>query len=235
MQKSVAIMQPYIFPYLGYFQLIASVDEFVVYDDVNFIKKGWIHRNNILINGQSSQFNIPLIQASQNKKINEIEVANDTLWQAKLLKSIEQAYKKAPFFYETFDLISKIINHPQINLAQFITYSLKEICQYLALKTKIIESSSVFGNESLKAQNRIIDICQRLNATHYINAIGGKELYDFESFMHQNIQLKFIKSNPIVYKQFKNEFVNHLSIIDVLMFNSSAEIAVLLQSKQLID
>lgn len=233
--KKVGIMQPYIFPYIGYFQLIEAVDEFVVFDDVNFISKGWIHRNNLLINGKAFMFNIPLKEASQNKKINEIEILAETVWKSKFLKTLEQAYKKAPFFNESFEVISKIINCNELNLSLFLSQSIISICDFLQINTKIIPSATVFKNEELKAQSRIIDICSKLGATNYMNAIGGMELYDSQIFTQNNIELSFIKTEKIEYSQFKNEFVPNLSIIDILMFNDKDQISNILAKRQFIS
>lgn len=213
-------MQPYIFPYIGYFQLINAVDKFVIYDDVNFINKGWINRNRILNNGKDSLFSIPLKEASQNKLINEIEVNWDSAWKSKFLKTLEQCYKKAPFYQETLLIIEETFSIDHEPISKVIEYNLRLICGYLDIKTEIISSSAIYENTHLKAQERILAICLQEKATQYINPIGGLELYDKDFFEAKNINLNFIKSKSIEYPQFKNEFVPWLSIIDVLMFNS---------------
>ncbi|HLA56997.1 MAG TPA: WbqC family protein [Flavobacterium sp.] len=228
-----AIMQPYLFPYIGYFQLIDSVDTFVVYDDVNFIKKGWINRNNILVNGQSHMFTMPLKDASQNKLISEISISESD-WNKDLLKTIALAYKKAPYFPEVFVLVESILMSGEINLAKFIANSLRRICSYLEIDTNIVISSEIEKDNSLKAQDKIIEICKKLDAKAYINAIGGMELYDATAFQQQNITLHFLKTQPIIYSQFKNEFIPWLSIIDVMMFNPVSEIKNILAKRELI-
>lgn len=218
---TLAIMQPYLFPYIGYWQLINAVDTFVIFDDVNFIKKGYINRNSILVGGKSQQITLELIGASQNKHINEIEVGNNS---QKLLKTIEMNYKKAPYFSNVFPIIENILNNKEKNLAKFIGYSLEQISNYLNIDTQFIYSSNIEKDNSLKAQEKILDICKKLDTTNYINAIGGQELYDKAKFQEQNIELNFLDTKLIEYKQFKNEFVSYLSIIDVLMFNTKDEI-----------
>lgn len=227
----VAIMQPYIFPYLGYYQLINAVDTFVIYDDVNFIKKGWINRNKILLNGNDFMFNIILKGASQNKKINEIEVEGNNY---KLISSIEYAYHKAPYFTKIYPLLTNIVLYKEINLAKYLTNSLLTIIGYLNIKTSILISSEIEKNKLLKGENRIINICNQLKATNYINLLGGQELYSKEKFAENNLILNFIKSNPIVYQHFRGQFTPILSIIDVLMFNASAEISTMLDNYILI-
>jgi hypothetical protein len=224
MAKTVAIMQPYFLPYIGYWQLIAAVDEFVLYDDVNYINKGWINRNNILLNGQKHLITIPLQNASQNKLINEIELSNDPKWSLKILKTIEQAYRKAPFYAETEPILTKTTNYNPSTISNYIYLSIKQIAAHLNITTNIIESSSVYQNSHLKAQDRILDICKKTQASHYINPIGGMELYDKGSFLTQNIKLSFLQTKPIHYPQFGNEFVSNLSILDILMFNPKSKI-----------
>jgi hypothetical protein len=230
----LAIMQPYIFPYIGYFQLIKAVDKFVLYDDVNFINRGWINRNRILVNGIDSMFTIPLKDASQNKLINEIDVNWDNNWKSKFLKTIEQSYKKAPFYAEVLPIIEKTIEINGGQFSQIIEQNLRLICEYLAIKTEIISSSSIYQNTDKKAQERILDICLQEKANHYINPIGGLELYDKDVFAKENMVMNFIKSKSVEYKQFKNDFVPWLSIIDVLMFNSKEEINKFLDNYELV-
>ena len=217
-------MQPYLFPYIGYFQLINAVDKFVIYDDVNYIKKGWINRNTILVNGNSKLFTVPLKKASQNKYINQIYIDNSTKWKTDLLKTITLSYKKAQYFEKVFPLIQKIVKHEELNLSKNIKSSLDIICNYLSITTKIFVSSEVNKNNELKGQDKIIEICEKLNATNYINAIGGKELYNKEAFLNNDIELSFIAVSLINYDQFKKDFTPWLSIIDVMMFNSVEQI-----------
>lgn len=228
-------MQPYFFPYIGYFQLINSVDKFIVFDDVNYINKGWINRNNLLMNGSASLVTVPLKDASQNKKINEHQIVTDQVWKTKLLKTIEQSYKKAPYYSSVFELIRDSILTEENNLARFNTIQIKNVCRYLGVKTEIIESSKIYKNAELKGQDRILDICLQEMADVYINPIGGLDLYNKSLFEKKNIKLFFIKSDPIIYTQFKNTFVPWLSMIDVLMFNSREEVIDLLNKKELIS
>lgn len=220
----IAIMQPYFLPYIGYFQLINAVDVFVIYDDVNYIKKGWINRNTILVNGKGFLFNIPLQEISQNKIINQISIEENSNWKKNLLKTIALSYKKAPFFAEVFPIVENIILQEEKNLAKFLTYSLREICNFLSISTSIVNSSEIEKNNDLKAQNKIIEICKIKEADSYINAIGGTALYDKGAFKKSGLSLNFIKPKAIIYPQFKNEFIPWLSVIDIMMFNSPEQI-----------
>lgn len=227
-------MQPYFCPYIGYFQLINAVDTFVIYDDVNYINGSWINRNNILVQGQKHLFTISLNKSSQFKKINEIDVLRDNAKKNKLLKSLHFAYSKSPYFEKNYPLIEDIINFEEDNLAKFLNNQINKICEYLGINTKIILSSDIKKDNSLKAQDKIIQICKNLNSTEYINAVGGQELYSKEVFKKAGLELYFIKSKNIEYKQFDNEFIPGLSIIDVMMFNSQDEIRKMLNAYELI-
>jgi len=227
----VGIMQPYLFPYIGYFQLMKAVDIFVIYDDVNFIKQGWINRNRILLNNSDFMFNIMLKGSSSFKKINEVEVVCNN---KKLITTIEQSYCKAPYFAEACPVISNILSNDETNLAKYLTNSLNAIIDYLGINISINVSSEMSKDTSLKGDDKVIAICKELKATNYINAIGGHELYSKKKFAENGLILNFIKSKPIVYKQFKDPFIPWLSIVDVMMFNSPEVIKEMLNEYDLV-
>ena len=222
---NVGIMQPYFLPYIGYWQLINAVDIYVIYDDVNYIKRGWINRNNILVNDEPYLFTLSLSKASQNKLINEIEIEGD---QTKLIKTFQSVYKKAPFFNDVSGILEQIFDYRDMNLARFVGNSILIIADYLGLKTAFMYSSEINKDNSLKGQDKIIEICKILKTTDYYNAIGGTMLYNQSDFEASGIQLHFMKSQSIAYKQFNNLFVPYLSILDIMMFNSAEQIKTIL-------
>ena len=228
---TLAIMQPYLFPYIGYWQLINAVDTFVIYDDVNFIKQSYINRNYLLQNNESKIFTLELLGASSNKLINEIEIGKN---RKKILKTIEQNYRKTPYFKVAFPLLKEILEYPENNLSKFIAYSLEKISEYLSIDTKIIYSSNIDKDNSLKGEDKVIHICKLLNTKSYINAIGGESLYSKDNFNSNDINLYFLNTKNIKYKQFNNKFVPYLSIIDIMMFNSKDEIKNILGQYKLI-
>jgi hypothetical protein len=230
----LAIMQPYLIPYIGYFQLINAVDKFILFDDVNFINKGWINRNNILLGGKAHLITLPLKDASQNKKINEIEWTGDKKVIEKLCRTIEQAYKKAPYFEVVYQLFRTIMMSKVYNIAQLNFLQLQGICNYLGITTQFGYASQLNNAPVATGQQRILNICLQHNTNTYINAIGGMELYAPEIFKEQGIQLQFIQSKPITYKQWGDSFVPSLSILDVLMFNDTTEIKKMLNEFTLI-
>ena len=231
----IGIMQPYFFPYLGYWQLLNYVDKFVVFDDVNYINRGWINRNRILVNGQPKYFNIPMLGASQNKLINEIGV-NIVPEEISRMKSIlYNAYRKAPFYKDNSDFLDCILSFETNNLAEFLTHSIIKIKEVLDVNTEIVISSHLEKNALSRGEDRIIEICDALDANCYVNPIGGIELYSFENFKRRNIDLRFLKMKDVIYKQFENDFQSSLSIIDVLMFNSVETVKEMLLEYDLID
>ncbi len=218
---TIAIMQPYLFPYIGYWQLINAVDTFVIYDNIEFSKKGWFHRNNILLNKQKTLFSIPLKKDSDSLDVRDRLISNEAKKQiTKILAQIENSYKKAPCFNDIFPLIKSIFMYDEKNLFQYIYNSIILLCEYLDIKTTIVISSTIDIDHDLKSQEKVIAINKVLNSIQYINPIGGTELYDKNVFQRNNIQLNFLKSDIPVYKQFTNNFIPYLSIIDILMFNS---------------
>ncbi len=228
----LAIMQPYFLPYIGYWQLIESVDKYVIYDDVNYIKKGWIDRNNYLINGGKKLVKIVISGASQNKLINEINILDDF---SAFLRTIELNYKKAPFFCQTYKLLQDIVAFSNRNLAAFIGNSIRLVCNYLNIETELEFSSSLEKENSLKGESKIIDICKRMNASIYINAIGGTGLYHKERFEAEGLQLKFLRSEIDEYSQYGDEFIPGLSILDALMFNNISDIMRMLRHYSLVE
>lgn len=212
----IAVMQPYIFPYIGYFHLAHSVDEFILFDDVNFIKKGYINKNAILINGSKFNFSIPVSKASQNRKINEhvYTGAFDDF-----IRKVENAYKKAPFYEPVLEVIRDSFKGEQLDVHVINKQSLERIFSYLGIEKKISLASTLSIHENFKGQDRILEICKLKNATGYHNAIGGKELYDQATFSDNGIELSFIESSIREYQQGSSAFEPALSIIDVLMWN----------------
>lgn len=230
----VGIMQPYFFPYLGYWQLINAVDKYVIYDDVNFIKNGWINRNNILLNGKKHLVTLPLEGASPFLLINQIKTTSRTKDKEKVLKTIVQSYKKAPYFEDVISIIENTVLNDSEFICNALIYSIKSVIAYLGINTEIIISSELDKDISLSSEDKVIHICKLLNASNYLNAVGGQELYNKSNFEKQNLQLSFLKMNQISYKQFDNDFVPNLSMIDVLMFNSPASIKEMLNDYEVI-
>lgn len=229
----VGIMQPYFLPYIGYFQLLNTVDRYVIYDNIQYTKKGWINRNRILQNGKDALISIPIEKDSDYLDIKDRRISAN-FDKKKLINQIRESYRKAPYFGEVMPVMEGIINYDENNLFCYIYNSVSQICSCLNIETEIIVSSTLDIDHSLKGQDKVIVICKKTGATDYYNAIGGQELYNAEDFKKENIDLHFVSTNPIEYKQFKNEFVPHLSILDVMMFNSVERVKEMLEDYKLI-
>lgn len=230
----IAVYQPYFFPYLGYWQLFDAVDVFVVLDDVDYIKRGFINRNSILVNGCPHRFTIPIEKQSQNRLINETKLSFSMEERRCFLKTITMAYKKAPLYDSFFPLLEEIVLFDEYDLTNFIRNSFDKVIEYLGLETTLILSSEIEKDNTLKGENRIIEINKRLQSDCYINAIGGKSLYDRMNFAREGIELRFLNTLPYDYKQFHGEFVSNLSIIDALMFNDLSQMKELLTRYELV-
>lgn len=213
-----AIMQPYIMPYIGYYQLINAVDIFIVYDNIKYTKKGWINRNRMLLNGKDVMFTLPLKSDSDFLDVRDRELAVD-FNRKNMLNQINEVYRRAPYFVQTFPLIELIVRHEERNLFKYIHHSIVRTCEHLGITTQIRVSSDIPIAHGLKNQYKVLALCEAVGADTYVNAIGGMELYSKEEFRARDIDLKFIRPKPFEYAQFGNEFVPWLSIIDVMMFN----------------
>lgn len=219
----LGIMQPYFLPYIGYFQLIAAVDLFVVYDNIKYTKKGWINRNRMLQNGQAVIFTLPLKSASDKLMVRDRELAVN-FNRDKLLNQLTSAYRRAPYFENTLPLIEGIIRYQDPNLFRFLHHAIVKTCEYLGITTEIRTSSSIAIDHALQGQNKVLALCATVGASTYVNAIGGMELYDQETFRENGLTLQFIQPQLCEYPQFGNNFVPWLSIIDVMMFNPLATV-----------
>ena len=235
-KKTLGMMQPYFFPYLGYWQLMNLVDEYIIYDDVNFIKRGWIHRNRIKMNQGAVQFSISIRKVSQNKKINELYLNMNDDSRDKLLLTFQCAYSKAPYYEEVAALLKDILYCGKENLAAFLAYANRKTAEYMGITTKILSATEMGLDHRHHGQDRILDVCKDRGIERYIIAIGGKELYDQESFSKINCELKFLRMDEdIHYPQGKGTFLPSLSILDVLVYNSQEEVKDLLARYRLED
>lgn len=219
----LGIMQPYFLPYIGYFQLLNKCDEFVIYDDIEYTKRGWINRNYFLQNKKPTLFTVPLKKDRDTLKIKE-RVLADNYDPKSLLRRFDGAYRKSSQFQAVYPVLEKICLHEDKNLFGFIHFSLIQIMNYLDIETPIHLSSEIDVDRELKSELRVLDICQKLDASSYINPIGGVDLYNPEEFKKNGMALYFLKPRLTSYSQFDATFVERLSIIDVLMFNSKGDV-----------
>jgi hypothetical protein len=231
----IAIMQPYLFPYLGYFQLMHAADKFLLLDDVNYINRGWVNRNNILVNDKPFLFTLPLQKVSQHKKINETMIAADEKWKSKFMATLYAAYHQSPHYGEVFELIRSVITFDELRLSVFLQNSLEKIVAFIGMETRMISVGSTETAVILKGQERILDLCRANMADAYINLPGGKNLYDPIEFDRRNVRLLFIEPHFPVYPQPRQQaFAPGLSIIDLLMNNSRESVAEMIKDYDIV-
>lgn len=212
---TLGIHQPYFFPYLPYFQLIRAVDKFILLDDVNFIKKGYINRNET----SGGRFTIPIKDVSQNRTIREHEVVEDDEWKGKFFAYLAHIYLDSPHFPTVRLMLERVILDAK-NVSEMNYKSISEVCAYLDIRTQIIPTSSIYPKMGT-GQHRILSICKAEKATRYINAVGGQELYDRELFRSQGVELKFLRG------------LKSYSMIDVMMRYSKDDIKQMLNEYEL--
>lgn len=225
-------MQPYFLPYIGYWQLLSIVDRFVLYDNIKYTKKGWINRNRFLRDGRDVLFTIPLKKASDFLDIVDRSIAVD-FDRRRLLNQLAESYKKAPMFDSAFPVVERIVGAAETNLFDYIHQSIRVTAEFLDIKTPIVVSSTIAIDHALRAESKVIALCQATGADSYVNAIGGRELYSSSAFLAHGLNLEFIKTRPIEYCQFDHPFVPNLSIVDVMMFNSRDTIRAMLREYDL--
>ena len=216
----VAVMQPYFFPYIGYFQLMNAVNVFVIYDDAQYMKGGWINRNRILVNGAPGWLTLPVKRASLSLPINLRQYLLEGDNVRKIKEQLRASYASAPAFGEVFSMVCELLNFKDSNVAAFNANLLTLLAKRLGIASRVVLSSELEKAPGLKGQDKVIDICKRLGATCYANPIGGLALYDPLAFMQSGIALTFLRARPTSYLQAGQPHVPFLSIIDVLMFNS---------------
>ncbi len=234
--KKLAIMQPYFLPYIGYFQLFKAADEFIIYDNIEYTKKGWINRNQFVLNGKTQLFSIPLEKSSDYldvvQKIISPEFEKE---RKKILAQIHSGYRKAPEFKNVYPLIEEVFMHDNKNLFEFTLHSVQKVTAFLGINIPIKVSSKFDVDHSLKGSAKVRSLAKAANADYYINPIGGQCLYSVDEFKADGIDLKFHNYRPIPYTQVDvSEFISHMSIIDVLMNNSPQQVQVHLQSYEVL-
>jgi hypothetical protein len=231
----IGLMQPYLFPYIGYFQLIWIADRFVVHDDVQYIRQGWINRNQIVLHSRKFLFVFSVKHDDYSKNINERFYADAFEAETrKFFSNIDQSYSKAPYFAEVRTLLTEVLGSPERNVSKLNTLSIIKICKHLGIDTEILVSSEIQFEKSLKAEERVIAINKKLGSTHYFNPIGGRELYSKDRFREDGIQLSFLRPILSPYKQTTAKFLPGLSIIDVMMNCSRESIMEMLGDYELV-
>jgi hypothetical protein len=234
-EQKLAVMQPYFFPYIGYFQLIAAVDVFLLYDHVDYIKRGWINRNRFLeINRDPVYFGFEVGHVHPESLIRDVHIKFGDQERRKLLKEIYHNYRRAQFFDETYPVIDNALSGSATTISQINGYSLSVIAQHLEITTKILngykdaerierelqelpEDREATNAQPDRKTQRILNICKEFQSRHYINPIGGMQIYSAEMFQKYGIRLNFVQTMPFSYTQLANQFHENLSIIDVLM------------------
>ncbi|MBU2061630.1 MAG: WbqC family protein [Bacteroidetes bacterium] len=233
LETKVAVMQPYFLPYLGYFSLIHSVDKFIFFDDVQFNKKSWMCRNQVLnpTTGKSFYFRPGIEHTNYQCKLKEVELSYSSEWRDTILNQLK-CYKKSPFFRETFMLVEEILNGDFKTLTEFNISSTILISNYLGIKSVFMNFSDFDFPENNKCGpgDWGREIAKLAEANSYINAPGGEEFIFADKFTAENMKLGFIQPQIETYKQTDFPFISHLSILDVLFFNGKERTSKLVQN-----
>jgi hypothetical protein len=209
-------MQPYLFPYLGYFHLLDAVDKFVVLDDVKCPKNGWINRNRVLVNGSPVWFTVPL--SSKTKQINEKEYLIDSKLGKKLQLTLSMAYPRSPNLSTVLPWLQDLVDLKKDGVVKCNLDILRKSMGVLGMKSpEILVSSKLNVKKDLRGEEKILEICSLLDCETYVNLPGGVNLYNRVNFESRDIDLVFIQSNFNEYTQRTNTFVPRLSVLDLLL------------------
>ena len=224
MGDTVGIMQPYLFPYIGYFQLMNAVDRWIVFDEIQFIDKGWINRNRILhpdVGKEWQYITVPLANRGQFDKICDISIKSDIDWRSQILGKLTHYNKIAPFYEETMTFVRDCFDTDETNISQFVTEVLKKTADYMCIDTKIdVQSDLQLSIGGIEHPGQwALKISEALDASKYINPLGGLGIFRPDEFTASGIELSFLRTDLTPYPQKRNGFVPGLSIIDVMMFN----------------
>lgn len=230
-------MQPYFFPYLGYFQLINLTEKWIVFDDVNYIKRGWMNRNRVLKpERQDWQYlRFPVEKFSRGTKIKDIKIKNNENWKSKIIRQLEHYEDVAPYYNETINVIKGAFNTDTESLTKLNSRCLEKVCDFLKIEFSYsISSQNNYDYSDVDNSDEwALEISKQENADMYINPIGGKDFFEPRKYRDNDIEIKFLKIGDIKYSQKNSEFISNLSIIDVMMFNSRKEIKDMLNNYRL--
>jgi hypothetical protein len=233
--KVLAVMQPYFFPYIGYYQLLTAVDHFVTLDDVTYIKQGWINRNRLLQQGQPSWFTLPVSGASSHRAIADVQVDGSRYahWRGKFLKSVQQNYARAPCFRAAMDVVERVLPPclPDARIAVVAKESLAAVMEYLGCSVPITSSTEVPNVRSVRGIERVLHICANFGITRYVNAPGGTALYDRQIFQESGIELGFLRSAESALAAGRSPDGDQLSMLHFLMHQPPGSLRELLQQR----
>lgn len=223
----LGIMQPYFMPYLGYFSLIDYVDKFILFDTPQFIRHGWIERNQILkLDKGTFYIKVPLRKHSREVSIKDIEINNEIDWKRKMIAQFEHYKKKAPYYNEVMELLNGIFNESYHNIVDINHASLKSICNYIEIDTPIeIWSEMKVEIQDANAPDEwALNICKALNADVYVNPPGGKSFFNKDKYDKSGVELCFLEFMPTPYEQVQKEFIPYMSVLDALLFCSPKQV-----------
>ncbi|ULC60556.1 WbqC family protein [Flaviramulus sp. BrNp1-15] len=230
----LGIMQPYFFPYLGYFSLIDATDFWVVFDEVQFIRHGWVERNRVQNSDGGWQYiKVPLVKAPRQNLIKDTFIRFNENWESKILAQLTCYKKKAPYYNQVINLLEKIFEKKNKDITSLNILVLKKVCEYIGMEFNydvFSQTEMDFSSTIKKPGDWALQISKYYEASTYVNPYGGIDIFDRENFQKEGIGIKFLKNNLDIYNQRNKKFEPGLSIIDVLMFNSPKETKKLIES-----
>ncbi len=234
----LGIMQPYFFPYTGYFSLIMATDEWIVFDPVQFIRHGWIERNRVLKPDEGWQYiGVPLIKQSRETLIKDTQIRTEEPWQQKILRQLEHYRKRAPYYTSVVEFLTECFKFETSSITKLNTHLMQSVCNYVGIEfnAHIYSEMNLEHDVVTDPGEWALNISKALKASGYINPPGGVELFDRAKFSQAGVKLQFLKNNLKPYSQRRPAFEPGLSIIDTMMFCSPSEIRGLIGDYELFE
>jgi len=216
--KTICIMQPYVFPYVPYFQLAAAVDEFWVFDDVQYIRRGWMNRNYILLKGEKCRFTLPVTAGNRSDLIRHKSLAVDFSKSLRAFSElIRHAYREAPYADDVYAIIDELQGRTQSSFLNFAVATMSLCFRHLDIRAQFRFTSELKLGSEFSGAGRVMEICHRVGAEQYVNPVGGALLYDPNAFAARGINLQFLQGRCLPYPQVgRTQFQPGLSILDLI-------------------
>ena len=233
----LGIMQPYFFPYLGYFSLIKNTDKWVVFDTPQYINKGWVNRNRVLSPSKEgfSYITVPVVKHSRDIRIKDVLIDHSRDWKAKIMGQMDYYRKHAPHYMETKEILDELFRRDIDGISELNIAALDMVCGYLGIAFDYsVFSGNTMGIDSVGGPDEwSLEISKKMGASIYVNPPGGRSFFNKEKFDKAGIGLRFLTQRLSIYNTYPYNFVPGLSIIDVMMFNSPTDINNMLEDYEL--
>lgn len=231
-------MQPYFFPYPGYFSLIKATNKWIVFDTPQYANYSWMNRNRIINCNDDNwmYFIVPLKKRPLRTSINSIVIQNEVNWKEKIISQLGYYKKHAPYYNHVVEFLRETLTSEFVKLSDLNIHTLKATCKYIGIDFNYeIYSEMNLQIEDIHAPDEWgLNICKAMGVSKFINPERGQNFIDRQKYLNEKVDIKFLEYRYPDYDQKMEEFIPGLSIIDAMMFNSPKELKVILEDYKLV-